>query len=417
MPAPTNPDSLSGVSRIRSGPNSSSRPLVTANDAAVAADVLAHQEHARVGLRAPRAVPARAASRKVIFTAAASGVDVARELLERLPAAPPRPRRRRASSSAAISASMTCEVGVRRAAPPARIRCSNSVIGSRCIHSPTSSFVRYSSASYIEWARKRYVRSSRNCGPPPLRAARAAARTAASTATHVHAVDDLRRDAVAARLEVDVRLGLRALERGPHGVEVVLAQEHDRQLPERREVERLVELALGRRALAEEARGHARPLLHRVGQREADGHGQAGGDDREAAVEVPLGVEEVHRPAAAAAAAVRLAEELGHERARRGRRARGRGRARDRCRRSRRPGRAPASRPSRSPPRRCRGAGSRAPCRGCRARRSAPRSGGCGASAAAAASACSRSSFGSTAVMRRPPASRCRPPRGRARAP
>ena len=50
MPAPTNADSDSGVSRMRSSPNSSSRPLLTANAAAIAADVLAHQEHARIAL-------------------------------------------------------------------------------------------------------------------------------------------------------------------------------------------------------------------------------------------------------------------------------------------------------------------------------------------------------------------------------
>ena len=32
IPAPTNPDSDSGVSRIRSGPNSSSRPRLTAKE-------------------------------------------------------------------------------------------------------------------------------------------------------------------------------------------------------------------------------------------------------------------------------------------------------------------------------------------------------------------------------------------------
>jgi hypothetical protein len=50
MPAPTKPSSDSGVSRMRSGPNSSSRPLLTRVAAAVAADVLAHQEH-RAGRR------------------------------------------------------------------------------------------------------------------------------------------------------------------------------------------------------------------------------------------------------------------------------------------------------------------------------------------------------------------------------
>ena len=44
MPAPTNPDSDSGVSRIRSGPELLQQPQADREAAAVAADVLAHQE-------------------------------------------------------------------------------------------------------------------------------------------------------------------------------------------------------------------------------------------------------------------------------------------------------------------------------------------------------------------------------------
>ena len=51
IPAPTNADSDSGVSRMRSGPNSSSRPEADREAAAVAADVLAHQEDALVALQ------------------------------------------------------------------------------------------------------------------------------------------------------------------------------------------------------------------------------------------------------------------------------------------------------------------------------------------------------------------------------
>ena len=51
MPAPVKPDSESGVSRIRSGPNSASRPLLDGVAAAIAADVLAHQEDARIPLQ------------------------------------------------------------------------------------------------------------------------------------------------------------------------------------------------------------------------------------------------------------------------------------------------------------------------------------------------------------------------------
>ncbi len=62
MPAPTKADSDSGVSRIRSGPNSSSRPEADGEAAAVGADVLAHQEHPVVARRASR-MASRIASR------------------------------------------------------------------------------------------------------------------------------------------------------------------------------------------------------------------------------------------------------------------------------------------------------------------------------------------------------------------
>ena len=63
MPAPTKVDSDSGVSRTRSGPNSSSSPWLHREAAAVAADVLAHQEDARI---APERVAERAAHRFAI---------------------------------------------------------------------------------------------------------------------------------------------------------------------------------------------------------------------------------------------------------------------------------------------------------------------------------------------------------------
>ena len=48
MAVPTMPDSASGVSMQRSGPNSSCRPDGGAEDAAETADVLAQHDHARV---------------------------------------------------------------------------------------------------------------------------------------------------------------------------------------------------------------------------------------------------------------------------------------------------------------------------------------------------------------------------------
>ena len=131
---------------------------------------------------------------------------------------------------------------------------------------------------------------------------------------HVHAVGVPGWHLVGCRLQRQVGLRLRALERRPHRVEVVLAHEQNRQLPQSREVHRLVELALRDRALTEEACGHAPAALQLVGQCEPDGQRQAAADDRVAAVEAAWGVEDVHRAAAAAAAALDAAEHLGHDR-------------------------------------------------------------------------------------------------------
>ena len=54
MPAPTNADSDSGVSRIALGPELLEQALADGEAAAVAADVLAHQEHALVARSASR---------------------------------------------------------------------------------------------------------------------------------------------------------------------------------------------------------------------------------------------------------------------------------------------------------------------------------------------------------------------------
>jgi hypothetical protein len=94
----------------------------------------------------------------------------------------------------------------------------------------------------------------------------------------------------------------------------LFSQKEDRE-PERGQIERLVEGALGHRAVAEEARGHPRAPGQCVGQGEAHGDGQAGPDDGVTAIEAPPGVEDVHGAAASAAAAVGLAVHLGHEHA------------------------------------------------------------------------------------------------------
>jgi hypothetical protein len=107
-----------------------------------------------------------------------------------------------------------------------------------------------------------------------------------------------------------------ALERGAHRVQAVLAEKKHGELPETGQVQRLVELALGHRAVAEEAGRHP-AALERVGEGEAHGDREAAADDRVAAVEAPGDVEEVHRAAPPPAAPVGLAVHLRHQRARR----------------------------------------------------------------------------------------------------
>ena len=59
----------------------------------------------------------------------------------------------------------------------------NVSIGSRLRHSSTSSFVRYSSGSAIEWPRKRYVTASTSCGLRSSRAQRTASAITASVSS------------------------------------------------------------------------------------------------------------------------------------------------------------------------------------------------------------------------------------------
>ena len=70
---------------------------------------------------------------------------------------------------------------------------------------------------------------------------------------HVHAIHRERRDAVARGLRGEIGDRLGDAQRRAHRVEIVFADEEHRQPPERGEVHGFMELALGRRAFAEEA--------------------------------------------------------------------------------------------------------------------------------------------------------------------
>ena len=84
-------------------------------------------------------------------------------------------------------------------------------------------------------------------------------------------------------------------------------------LPELREVQRLVERAGVRRAVAEERDGDALLAAHLERERSADDAGHAAADDGVRAEVADLDVVQVHRAAVAAAAAFDLAVELGHD--------------------------------------------------------------------------------------------------------
>ena len=94
---------------------------------------------------------------------------------------------------------------------------------------------------------------------------------------------------------------------------VVLADEDGGDLPELREVERLVERADVRRAVAEERDRDARLVAELEGERGADDRGQAAADDGVRAEVPALDVVQVHRAAVAVRAALELAVELGHD--------------------------------------------------------------------------------------------------------
>ena len=124
-------------------------------------------------------------------------------------------------------------------------------------------------------------------------------------------LDALRGHAVRAHAPADVfgRLALPLVR--VNRIAVVLADEQDRQLLQRGEVERLVKHTFLGRAVAKERDHHAAlapqldgvGIAHRVRNR--------GGDDRRGAHHAARDVDQVHRAAFAARAAVDLAVELG----------------------------------------------------------------------------------------------------------
>src|SRR5215467_2348523 len=129
---------------------------------------------------------------------------------------------------------------------------------------------------------------------------------------HVHPIHRLAVDAVGLGEAPNLRLSEGAVDGRTHRVAVVLADEDHGQLPEGGEVERLVELALGHRAVSEVAEHDLVAALVLDGETRSGGQGQVRAHDTVAAQEVDALVEEVHRAALALGKSVPAAEELGH---------------------------------------------------------------------------------------------------------
>src|SRR5206468_10686632 len=91
----------------------------------------------------------------------------------------------------------------------------------------------------------------------------------------------------------------RSFHRGAHGKEVVFADENDRQLKERSQIQSFMKRALVDRAVTEKAEGHAifAPVLN--GKRQSNSKWNVGADNGVPAVHVSLTVKEMHRTAQA----------------------------------------------------------------------------------------------------------------------
>jgi hypothetical protein len=135
---------------------------------------------------------------------------------------------------------------------------------------------------------------------------------------YVLSVDDLTRNPVAAGAQGDVAHRGRTLERRGRRVEVVLAEIDDRQLPDGRHVQALVEGPLVARTIAEEAETNiVRPARPRT-QPGTRRHRNSRADDPRLTQAADTEVGEMHRAPLPTADAVPAAEELGHQRTQRG---------------------------------------------------------------------------------------------------
>ena len=131
---------------------------------------------------------------------------------------------------------------------------------------------------------------------------------------HVHAVDLDRLHVVGASLLVDFRDCRGGLDRSPHAVPVVDAEPDHRQIENFGEVQRLVECADVRGAVAEHAEDDVLLLFVADCPAAAGREREVSADDAVTAHEAQIRVEHVHRASAAVRRACLLSEQLGHDR-------------------------------------------------------------------------------------------------------
>jgi hypothetical protein len=129
----------------------------------------------------------------------------------------------------------------------------------------------------------------------------------------VVAVDDVARHAVAEAAVGQVQAGVLLVRGRREAPLVVLDHEDDRQLPDGRQVERLVEVALARRAVARERRGHALLAAQLRRERQAARDRQHRAEVADHPDDAVLERAEVERAVAAAREAVRPAQQLAEE--------------------------------------------------------------------------------------------------------
>ena len=102
-------------------------------------------------------------------------------------------------------------------------------------------------------------------------------------------------------------------QRSSHAIQVVLNNEQGRGLPQGAQVERFVEFTFRHCAFPKEADGDVRLVLHLVGQGDAHCQGQVAAHNGVAAKEAVGLIEQVHRAATTAGAAVHLPIHFRHD--------------------------------------------------------------------------------------------------------